>query len=207
MENAVMECIKTRRSIRRYKGDEIPPDIIERIIDAGRYAPSAENRQPWRFIVVTDRQFISELSDVIKRNIDYILRRKRKFRKKYKELEEEDTLFFLNAVRNSSRDIIFYNAPAVIFVLTQPKAFNLESCAAAAQNMMLAAWSMGIGSCWIGFAKFLELDKEYMEKLGVPEGYEIAACISFGYPVKVPRKALPRKPNAGIIKWIGERED
>ena len=132
------------------------------------------------------------------------MRKKRKFRKKYRELDEEDTILFLNAVRNANKDLIFYNAPAVIFIITEPKTFNLESCAAAAENMMLAAWSMGIGSCWIGFGKFLELDKEYMAKVGIGEGYEIAACLAFGYPQKVPKHALPRKPNAGIIKWIGE---
>ncbi len=201
MENEIIKCIKERRSIRRFKDDEIPKEIIEEIIEAARYAPSPENRQPWRFIVVTNRHRIKELSNEVKKQIKKILKNKWRWKRKYPELKENDLLLFLRAVANSSKDIIFYNAPAVIFTITKPLTFNTEACSCAAQNIMLAAWSLGIGTCWIGFAKFLEQDEDAMKELGVPSGYTIAACIAMGYPARVP-KALPRKPLAGIIKWI-----
>ncbi|MCD6223249.1 MAG: nitroreductase [Thermoplasmata archaeon] len=201
MENEIIKCIKERRSIRRFKDDGIPKEIIEEIIEAARYAPSPENRQPWRFIVVTNKHRIKELSNEVKKQIKKILKNKWRWKRKYPELKENDLLLFLRAVANSSKDIIFYNAPAVIFIITKPLTFNTEACSCAAQNIMLAAWSLGIGTCWIGFAKFLEQDEDAMEELGVPSGYTIAACIAMGYPARVP-KASPRKPLADIIKWI-----
>ena len=198
----VIECIKSRRSIRNYRDEALPKEIIEKIIEAGRYAPSAENRQPWRFVVITNKALIKELSEKTKKEIAGMLRRKRKFRKKYPGLDDRQTLLFFQAVANSSRDVIFHDAPAVVFIITENKAFYDESCACAAENMMLAAWSMGIGSCWIGFAKFLEMNREAREKIGLPADHHIAACLVFGYPEKVPKKALPRNPMAGIIKWI-----
>lgn len=201
MENEIIRCIKERRSIRNYLDKELPKEIIEKIIEAGRYAPSAENKQPWRFIVITDRAYINELSERVKKQVRNILKRKWKWKKKYPELNERETFLFLNAVANSSRDVIFHNAPAVVFIITENKAFYDESCACAAQNMMLAAWSLGIGSCWIGFTKFLKMDKEAMKMLGVPHGYHIAACLTLGYPAKV-LKAPMRNPMAGIMKWI-----
>ncbi len=201
MENEVIKCIKGRRSIRNYLDKELSKELIEKIIEAGRYAPSAENRQPWRFIVITDRAFINDLSMRVKEQIRKMLKRKWKWRKKFPELNERQTLLFLNAVANSSKDVVFHNAPCVVFIITENRAFYDESCACAAQNMMLAAWSFGVGSCWIGFAKFLEMDEEAKEMLGISPGYHIAACLTFGYPEKVPKPPM-RNPMAGIMRWI-----
>ena len=201
MENEIIKCIKERRSIRRYLDKDIPKELIEKIIEAGRYAPSAEDRQPWRFIVITNKEKIRELSNEVKNQIRNVLKNKWKWKRKYKELKDERLLLFLNAIVHSRKDIVFYDAPVVIFILTDDKVFNDESCACSAQNMMLAAWSMGIGSCWVGFAKFLELSKDAMQNIGIPDGYHIASCLIFGYPAKVPRATI-RKPIADIIKWI-----
>ena len=202
MEEEVMKCIKSRRSIRNYREEALSKEIIEKIIEAGRYAPSAENRQPWRFIVITSREAIKKLSDETKKQIEWILKKRRKLRKRYPELDDKQTILFLQAVARASKDVIFHDAPVVIFIITENKAFYDESCACAAENMMLAAWSMGIGSCWIGFAKFLEMSNDAMKMLDIPAEHHIAACPVFGYPEKVPKKPLPRNPMAGIMKWI-----
>ena len=201
MENEVIKCIKERRSIRNYLDKPLPKEIIEEIILAGRYAPSAENRQPWRFIVITNKQLINELSLRVKKQIAKILEKRGKWKKKFKELEDERLVLFLKAISNSKEDVVFYDAPALIFIIAKDEIFNLESCACCAENMMLAAWSLGIGSCWIGLANFLELDEEAMEKIGMPTGYKIMACIIFGYPMKIP-KATIRNPSSDVIKWI-----
>ncbi|HEC76515.1 MAG TPA: nitroreductase family protein [Thermoplasmatales archaeon] len=201
MENEVILCIKGRRSIRNYSEKSLSKEIIEAIINAGRYAPSAEDRQPWRFIVITDRDFIKKLSEEVKKQIANILKNKRKWRKKFKELNDNRAILFLSAVAKSKRDSIFFDAPVVIFIVTDKVMFNDESCACCAQNMMLSAWSMGVGSCWIGFAKFLEMSKEIIEEIGIPDGYHISACLTFGYPEKIPKPSL-RKPTADVIKWI-----
>lgn len=201
MENEVMKCIKERRSIRNYLVKDVPKEIIEEIILAGKYAPSAENRQPWRFIVITNREFIKELSEKVKEQIKKLLKKKRRWKKRFKELEDERLILFLQAIANSKEDVVFHNAPVVIFIITKDEAFNDESCACCAENMMLYAWSIGIGSCWIGLAKFLELDEKVMEGLNVPKEYHVSACLTFGYPAKIP-KAPIRNPSADVIKWI-----
>lgn len=201
MQNEVISCIKTRRSIRSYSEKKLAREVIEEIINAGKYAPSAEDRQPWRFIVITNRDFIKKLSEEVKRQIEKVLKNKRKWRKKFNELNDNRMILFLSAVVKSKRDSIFFDAPAVIFIVTDEMMFNDESCACCAQNMMLSAWSMGIGSCWIGFARFLELNRSIIEEIGVPEGYHISACLTFGYPEKVPKPSM-RKPTADVIKWI-----
>ena len=200
MENGVIECIKARRSIRNYEDREVPKEVMEEIILAGRYAPSAENHQPWKFIVVTDRDAITRLSNKTKEQIGKMLEHKRKWKKKFKELDDPREILFFQAVASSSKDMVFHDAPAVVFIVTADGIFNDEACACAAQNMMLAACSLGVGSCWIGFAKFIE-NSEIMEEMGMPEGYHIAACIAFGYAGNSPKAAI-RKPMADVIKWI-----
>jgi len=195
-----MKCIRERRSIRNYEDNEITKESIDKIITAGRYAPSAENRQPWKFIVITNREEIKRLSEETKEQIKKILKQRWKWKRKYRELKDRQTLLFLHAVAFSKKDNVFHDAPAVVFILTDDEIFNDESCACAAQNMMLAAWSIGIGSCWIGFAKFLEMS-DAIKEMGMPEGHHIAACLTFGY-AKSMSKAAPRKPTSDVIKWI-----
>jgi len=202
MDNPVFVAIKERRSIRQYTDKHVSSEMLELIIHAGKYAPSAENRQPWKFIVVTDRNTIQSLSEQTKQEIGSVLKHKWKWKRAFPELNDKRTALFLSAVSQSSSDEIFHDAPVLVFLITTGEIFNDESCACAAQNMMLAAWSLGLGSCWIGFAKFLEIDTNVIANLGVPEEYHIAAALTFGYPQKTTQRAPIRKPTATIIKWI-----
>ena len=200
--NEMIENIKTRRSIRNYTDEPVSKEIIEEIIHAGRFAPSAENRQPWRFIVITNKDFIKELSERVKEEIKNML--KWHFIKKFsiKELKEEGVLKMLFGISLSKKDLIFFDAPVVIFIVTKDEIFNDESCACAAENMMLAAHSMGLGSCWIGFASILGMRKKLLEKIGVPEGYHIASTLIIGHPERKPKKVSLRKLQADVINWI-----
>ena len=200
--DAVIEAIKKRRSIRRFDERKVDKEVIEEIIQAGRFAPSAQNRQPWRFIVITNRGVIDELSLLIKEELKKLL--KRRFIKGFsiKELKDEGIVKFLYAVAFSEKDVIFYNAPVLVFIITEDRLFNDESCACCAQNMMLAAHALGLGSCWIGFASILGFNKEIQHRIGIPDGYHVAAALVFGYPKgKIP-KFTPRKIGADVINWI-----
>ena len=201
MENEVIRCIKGRRSIREYSQKEVSKECIEEIISAGKYAPSAENRQPWKFIVITNKKLLNTLSSEIKKQIKCAMNQKWKLKRKFSELKDKEILIFLNAISSSKEDLIFHNSPVVIFIITKDNVFNDESCSCAAQNMMLAAWALNIGSCWIGFAKFLELNKEIMKAIGIPDTYHIASCLIFGYAVNVPKPEI-RNPLSEVIKWI-----
>jgi nitroreductase len=151
---------------------------------------------------VTNTETLIHLSRAVKECMQSVLAHRRKWKKRYPEIANPEVQLFLKNVASQRNDVIFYNAPAVVFIITDDRMFNDEACAAAAQNMLLAAWSLGIGSCWIGFAHFIDISPDTRRLLGIPEGYHIAACLIFGYPQTVPKPAL-RNPVSTVIKWIG----
>jgi len=111
---------------------------------------------------------------------------------------------------------VFYGAPVLILIFGASPASShqgaleaaefenimlIDGCAAAAENMMLAARSLGIGSCWIGFGMPLDSDQEIRHELNVPDGYRLMAPLIFGYPVKDIQTAPPREEDV-ILNWI-----
>lgn len=195
--NKVLDNIRNRRSIRKYKDKAIPKAIIKQIIEAGRYAPSSHNSQPWRFIVITNKKLIRELSDMIKEWYKHLLKLAplASFNKSLKRLAEAGKQRV-----ESDKDMFFYDAPLLVLICAEPKGFALVDCSCAAQNMMLAARSLGIGSCWIGFADRAFVSKKLMDKAGVPKGLKVMASLVFGYPLKFPG-IVSRKEEADIVKW------
>jgi nitroreductase len=91
----------------------------------------------------------------------------------------------------------------LVMIFADPNSFSPQiDCALAAQNMMLAARSLGIGSCWIGLAMPLDKVRKMPSRLGVPEDCRLMAALIFGYPVKIEEKA-PARSEGIILKWIG----
>jgi F420 biosynthesis protein FbiB-like protein len=200
--NEVFENIYLRRSVRNYKPTDMPDDIIRELIKAGTYAPSAMNGQPWRFVVIKNRETIARLSE----------RAKNLWLDKFGESPDPDAQKVLNVLKTKLN--IFYDAPVLVLIFAAaPAASNQESfaeaanrmlqagCAAAAENMMLAARSLGIGSCWIGFGMPLESDREIRRELNVPDGYRLMAPLIFGHPTKEVQTAPPRNEDV-ILNWI-----
>ena len=202
MKNQIIDAIKNRRSIRNFKNKKIEEEKINEIIDAGRYAPSAEDRQPWKFIVISDKKLILELSNKVKNEIQGVL--KKRFIKKYSypELKDERLTQFMYLMSVSKEDRIFYNAPLLVLIVCKDEMFNDVSCACCAENMMLAAHSLDIGSCWIGFANFLGLDKQTIKDIGVPENHHISVALIFGYPEEKKSRASYRKMGSTVINRI-----
>lgn len=196
--NAVIKAIKQRRSIRRYKDKKISSKLIKEIIEAGRYAPSSHNSQPWRFVVIADRKKIRGLSDHIKRWFNRRLKLGALvglFNKKIKQESEsaKKRLF-------TDQDLFFYDAPLLVLICAKPGRFAKVDCACAAENMMLAARSLGIGSCWIGYADLVvNKNRGLMDSLGVPKDCKIMGHLIFGYPIKFPSNASERKKEADVI--------
>ncbi len=202
MDHDFMKVIKGRRSIRSFQEKPVEKELIEEIIQAGRFAPSAKNRQPWKFIVITNRDFIDHLSTEVKNQMKRMLKYRFFYQFFLKSLRKKKTLQFLTAVAYSKNDSIFYNAPVLVFVVSKRGVFNDESCACCAQNMMLAAHSKGLGSCWIGFANVLGLKRKTLRELKIPEEYHIAAPLIFGYPSKKEERASIRRVDADVIEWF-----
>ncbi len=197
--NNVIDNIMNRRSVRRYNDKSVSKAIIEQIIEAGRFAPSSHNSQPWRFVVITDRKLIKELSDMVKKWYRNLLRLSAvlKFNKSIKKISES-----AKKRVTTDKDLFFYDAPLLILICAEPKGFALVDCACAAQNMMLAARSLGIGSCWIGFADRAFRSRKLLDKAEVPKELKVMASLVFGYPLSFPDSIVERKEEADVVKWI-----
>jgi nitroreductase len=188
--NAVIEAIRKRRSVRSYEGGSISRDLIDAIIEAGNEAPSAMNSQPWRFVVVEDRETKRKLLRAAlphaKRILEMIKEadpeRYEAIKKRYEELD----------------DPVYYSAPAIIFVIGFGR-YADHSCPLACENMMLAAHSIGLGSCWVGFGAMVTDDPEVKNILDLKEGEKIFGPILLGYPKGYPERPPKKEP---MIKWI-----
>jgi nitroreductase len=188
-ENPVIANIKTRRSVRDYIDTPLSEETIKKIIDAGRYAPTGINLQPWRFVVVQNKEMLKNLSDYAKPIL-------------VKNLEgrnDAGAVNFLKRVKDKNFNL-FYNAPVLILVIGRiNNALTDYDCSMCAGNMMLAAHSFGIGSCWIGGASVIQQSEELMGELNIPHNYKIVAPLIFGNPRTMPPTPEKREP---VIFWM-----
>jgi nitroreductase len=179
-------CISKRRSIRKYEDKAVPKDVIDKLLLAGVSAPSGMNAQPWRFVVIENRDTIKKLSQ---RTKDMLL--KGNWPENFKESFKLE------------KDVIFYGAPLLILMCVPKKedwrTVNLLDCGLAAQNMFLEAYQLGLGSCFIGFACFLNQNPELLTDVGIPKDHELVAPLIFGYPAESP---APKLQEPKILNWI-----
>ncbi|MFA6609379.1 MAG: nitroreductase, partial [Candidatus Omnitrophota bacterium] len=168
--NKVIENIAARRSVRYYDSKPIPKDTLQAIIDAGNMAPTGCNAQGWRFVVITDETFRKRMADLaLPKYKDWMKRSGESI----KELREE-----IDAVAS---DPVYYDAPAVLFVIGQGMTADLDS-PMVCQNMMLAARSLGIGSCWVFFGQMILDDAQIRSSLELKQGEKVYGPILLGYP-------------------------
>lgn len=195
--NQVIQAIYGRRSVRNYKPDPVPDEILLELIKAGIYAPTARNQQLWRFIVVTNKAEIDKYADRAK-----LLWKKNPALKVAAALGIGGPGIKRYAKMMDSSDLhLFHHAPALVFIFAPKGRLVAEDCACAAENMMLAAKSLGLGSCWIGLAGPLGADKKTLSDLKVPKGYRLMATVVFGYPASETQKAPARNEDV-LINWI-----
>ena len=181
--NSVIENIKKRRSIREYLPTPLKDSELKAILEAGAYAPSAHNDQSWHFTVIRNKELIDRISV------------------KSKEVMAADKSDWVNAMGKNEKFHLLYNAPAVIIVSMRKDAMSpLVDCSAAIENMLLAAESLDIGSCWIGLARYYFTLKDEMPRLEIPAGYEPCYAVTLGYKAQPPFPALPRKE--GAVNYI-----
>ena len=165
--NETLRVIKLRRSIRRFDSRQIPNDALNAILEAGLFAPSAMNQQKWHFSVVQNKAMLKKMVQITKAN------------------KIDSNISFLVQKATSNDYHTYYHAPTVVIVSGDQQAkFIMFDCAAAAQNIVLAAASLGIGSCIMTSAGFLFASEEgcAMKKdLGIPDGYAHMCSIAMGY--------------------------
>lgn len=161
VEQVVIDNIMSRRSIRNYTSEPVNREQMAKIIECGIYAPNAMNKQTWAVRVVDAPDFIDGVTAIA--------------------IKEHPELSGQEGFRN-----IFRNAPTVAFIAAPEESYSGEyDCGLLSQNMMLAAWSMGIGSCCLGSVVPVmnsEEAKPYLERLQLPDDYKLLVGIAFGYP-------------------------
>lgn len=199
-ENFIIDNIKSRRSIRNFQDTLIAKEIIEKIVEAGRFAPSALNRQPWKFIVINDKDLIEELSRITTARIKKLYKFIPLLKLFIKDLKDQRVVNALKKTVESPQDTVFHNAPLLIFIANDIRFDDTRhDCYLAAQNMMLAAHSLGIGSCFIGRSQVIPR-KLLLNKFSLPNFYDVKVHIAFGYPKEFPKTPAARRED--IVKWI-----
>ena len=205
MTNPVIEAINSRRSTRAYEPNPIPKEIINTIIEAGNRAPSQGRVekgkkdplfQPWRFVVVEDPKFKHKL-------IQVTLPIWEKSQEQAKQLFPEwfEKAKRLQEVMDEPKDMVYYSAPVILFVIGLAE--YAVSCALACQNIMIAAQSLGLGSCYVGFGSLVKGDAEIVQTLELAENEQIYGPIVLGYPKDIPEaRAMLSKKEEPKIKWI-----
>jgi len=185
----LFETIRTRRSIRQFLPDPIPKEDVERILDAGRRAPSAGNGQPWRFLVVTDRERLKAPHD---RSVEFIERRIAGS----EEVPRSEKSRAKAQYRDYAKKI--FDAPLFVFVfVTTVRNTDLVGYdgALAAGNMLLAAHALGYGAC---FQTSLFPEELVRDHFGIPTDYRLICAVPIGVPAASPEDP-GRRPLAEFV--------
>ena len=221
--NDVEHAILTRRSIRKYKGRQVPAHMVRRIIEMGRFAPSQGNCQPWSFIVVRDKAMIAQMEAYcvavcqgMTAGVDYT---------NYPEGSEQRAAILANtqalnrdnlnsfhpvpmtAIKSiaNGRFAVFHKAPTVILLLVDKRGVGVPDIdiGCVGTNIVLAAQSLGLGTCWIGFSKLLSSNAALCEQLGIAPPFELSEAICVGYPIGNPTQQTISRQTHEIIWWEG----
>ncbi len=188
----LMQCIRGRRSVRSFQAVPVPEEAVAKILEAGRWAPSGANSQPWEFIVVRRRELLEQIGRLF--------------------VEDRKQRVAQNINFPGSGKSYLEKVPAMIVVVADPRwkqtypgtdfspelrdmyARNsefilIQSVAAAVENMFLAAYALGIGMAWLSGVAEDRLGRELRRLLLIPEPLRLMAGLPIGYP----QKAIPDK--------------
>lgn len=181
-ENDVIAAIMQRRSIRQYTDEPVDRKQLQLIAECGINAPNAMNAQQWEVRIVDDKEWIDGMTQL-----------------QLSQMEPQQA----EALRNDpSYKNMFRNGTALIVVAVKPGGMTAIDAGLMGENMMLAAHSLGLGTCCLGSpARFLAspVAAEYLAKLGFSEGYAVQYILAVGHPAESPQ-AKPR--NASVIRFI-----
>ncbi|MCX6046605.1 MAG: nitroreductase family protein [Chloroflexi bacterium] len=161
----IYAALKTVRSVRQYRDEPVDDAIINRIIEAGRWAGSAKNTQPWQYILVKRRETLAQLSTY-------------------------------GGYASHLR-----NAAFAILVITEEAARAEFDAGRTIQNMLLAAWADGVGSCVVSLGQ----DSGVKPLLGIPDQYKVQQAVAFGYPAPNVVPTVEGKPLKEVLAALGRK--
>lgn len=198
--STLYRIIQERRSIRRFDGSAIPPETLQRVLGAATRAPSAHNRQPWRFVIITALEDKRSLANVLGEEL-----------REDRLADGDDPGQIEKDVAQSIERIT--DAPVVVITCLSMEAMDVypderrktaeyimavQSVSMAAQNLLLAAHAEGLGACWLCAPLFTK--DEVREELNLPEGWDPQGLIILGYPADA-GKERPRRPIEEVSLW------
>jgi nitroreductase len=207
------KVIFERRSVRWYKPNQVPENLIRRILETGRYAPSAGNSQPWKFIVIRDKEILEEMESDFQKTCKIFrfflewrergligkiawLNSQAMIRILPKELHPIPFEFIMLGGKGNFR--LFHGAPTVIMILKDKRGVSNPDldCGICGQNMVLAAHSLGLSTCWVGFVTALMKSPyrfKWLKRLNIKYPYDLVEGIAIGYARGNPNKMVERE--------------
>ena len=193
-----LEAITTRRSTRNYKPDPVEPEKIEKILEAGRQAPSGGNNQTSHFFVIRNRAVLDRLIVLTEKAFAGM------------EITENMYASMKHSIAAAKKGgyVFCYNAPLLILAANRKDyGNNIADCACAIENMMVAANALDLGSCWINQLRWLRDHapvRACLEELGLGPEETVTGGLILGYPDtedgQPPRTPLPRTGNP--VTWV-----
>lgn len=182
--NSVLETIHKRRSTRAFRPEQIRQDELEQIMEAAIQAPSGHNDQAWHFTVVQNADLIREIKEATR-----------------KHMASAEPEWIRKMGERPGFDVV-YGAPTVVLVSGRLDGLTWKAdCAAAIQNMLLAAESLHVGSVWLGLVRFGMREKALAERLAIPEGHEYYYTVALGYKADDRERPGPGR-REGVIRYI-----
>jgi len=185
MKEDVLSCIRMRRSTRSFQSQQISEEQLNTLLEAAVWAPSGGNSQSWKFFAIQNQEKLLELNERVRAAFQTWV-------------PDDDYAAKQNAKEKSAREgyNFYYHAPTLIVAANRPRYANaMADCAAALQNIFLAAQAVGLGSCYINQLRWLrdeEIIRTCLCELGMPEDYVICGAAAVGY-IETPTPPQPRK--------------
>jgi len=206
---AAIKIIQDRRSIREYTDEPVSEEHLEMILEAARQAPSGENAQPWRFIIVNDPATRKQLGAIAgggsgrRFTAEFVTK---KMQERFSSLEDEaKKRAAFEKLTSGQVSAFLADAPVNIVVCGKKDVWDMPyDTSAAIENMLLMVTALGLGACWV-IAPCIDIRDEERVKalLGMPEGFKAVSIISVGHPTR-PHRPRPRIPIQDLVfreKW------
>lgn len=209
LADATMKVIRDRRSIREFTADPVSDENIDLILEAARQAPSGENAQPWRFIVVKDAATRKKLGAIAgggsgrRFTAEFVTK---KMQERFANLEDEaKKKAAFEKLTSGQVSAFLADAPVNLIIVGKKDVWDLPfDTSAAIENILLMVTALDLGACWV-IAPCIDIRDELRikELLAIPEGYKAISILSIGHPTRVHRPR-PRLPLVEIVfseKW------
>ena len=209
LAEATMKIIQDRRSIREWTEEPISEQDLAMILEAGRHAPSGENAQPWRFIIVRDAETRKKLGALAgggsnrRFTAEFVTQQ---MQERFTNLQDEaKKKAAFEKLTSGQVSAFLANAPLNIVVCGKKDVWDMPlDTSAAIENMLLMVTALGLGACWV-IAPCIDIRDEERVKalLNIPEGFKVVSVISVGRPTR-PHRPRPRMPINQLVfleKW------